>query len=1090
MQRMIQRSMQRVCLAVALAAPGAALASGVHWDDGPGNAMSVAAGKAASWAAMRDGALLYKASRRGDAPWMRCGGLDGFQARSVAARGNEALVASDDGRAVLMRAAYVDNTLRCDRLAELGTVKNAKGDKILIRDVGFGLAMYALGEDGELYIHRGGRWERDAPLNGSRPSAVLNTLHSDTRNNPDGPGRVVCSLPGELRSFVLQDQKHGRALIGRDANQVGHDWPNHDGQQPYGNSAVWHFEPLASQCLFRLRVHGGGYLATRSGDRVSTEGSKGSPNSFWRLITGPQGGVRIVNYRTGTTLGAGETFDQRVYHQTDRGSAVQHWRLSAAPPQQNAGLVPVRDAAACGPELRRAAATGAHVALWDAKHLRALRWEGQTHGDGMPGPSTLWKLTIVDPRQCVVELTAMNNSRILNAGRQFDGKVHLQPSNNRGNWSRWRLSAVQQQRVGTQFELTSVQTNRQLVAGNNYDGRVYNQEAQGRPNARWRISVLPVGVGSQALSIPGDGKYFSRGVQAMTVSSDQTHRRLWFTGSNHRVASFVAEPGTSGSSVNGRWVGVQQAAVDFHNDGSGRTWWVEPDGALYQAQSSPDGGRTWTGQSQIGQGMTDVAVSPLGYPVCIRSNGVVVAASPGRDGSVPNAASCAARDPFSWVSNYVQAHLGRLQADVTGLANAVASGDYRGVLGKLAAMQAQYPSGPFAPDIMGPMLEATGSRELQSIHAAVHQARLAGNAAWANAVSGDIDVATKHNAAVALYHLGRGDPDAAARVYTENPYVKYYILGPIVEIDWSRPSALVLAELQAKYYQRALKAKSEVLKYTPAGAAKYSINNAFKHALAAHGPDFVNDPLGLNLPPGSPQARAATQMMTAVVVEMHEDDELADEAGGPSGLYTQAVAVPVAAREVWNDAGSGGDNDGAFYSPVVGHNNDDCISLGDYMQRGGTRPPDKLVQLCNVRAGKGKWWTRPVDYDFIWSDRCSGANSDGSIWLPVCPKGFAPVGFVTNDTANVKPWLDRVACLRRSLTTLASRKSDTLKWAWNDRGSGATFNVEVMNRYFGPVPLMVAYPAYRDTKELRSKEYFFDPIQPLRAQGVARNFEF
>ena len=1066
-----------------------AVASAVHWDDGPGGAVSVAAGKAASWTATRDGHLLFKESRRGDAPWQRCGGLDGFSALSVAALGNEALVASDDGRAVHMRAAYADKGLRCDKLRDLGTVKNAKGQKVLVRDVGYGLAMYALGEDGELYIHTGGRWERDAPLNGSRPSAVLNTIHSETRGDPAGPGRVVCELPGEVRSFVLQDQQHGRALIGGDANQVRHDWPNHDGHQPYGNSAVWHFEKLEALCLYRLRVHGGGYLAARDGQRVSTEGGKSSPSSFWRLITGPKGDVRIVNYRTGTTLGAGGNYDGNVYHQADQGAATQFWRLAAAPPQRKTGLNPVTEAAACGPELLRAAASGAHVALWDAKHLKAARWEGQTHGDGMPGPATLWKLAVVDPRQCVVEITAMNNSRMLNAGRQYDGRIHLQPVNNRGNWSRWRLSVVKQQRVGTQYELTNLQTNRQLVAGDNFDGRLYNQEARGRANARWRISVLPIGVGSQPLAVTGNGKYLSRGVQARTVSSDHKHRRLWFTGSNHRVASFVAEPGTTGPSVNGKWIGVRQAAVDFHNDGSGRTWWVAPNGELFQAQGSNDGGRTWAGQSQVGSGLTHLAVSPLGYPVAIRRNGVLAAASPGRDNSVPNAASCAARDPFSWVSNYAQGYLGKLQADVTGLANAVAAGDYRTVLVKLAEVHAN-PGGPLMPDMMGELLSATGSNELQAIHRSVRQVHTAGNVGWANAVAGDIDVLIERNVAVAALHLAKGDVNAAAAVYAEHPYVKYYLLGPIVEVDWSNPRPKILAELQAKYALRAYQAKGHVLKYTPAGAAKFSAKAAAKYALAAHGPDFITDPLGLNLPPNSREAKAASAMLTAVLLETAGEYTPPAEADGPSGLYTQAVARPVTAREVWNDAGSGGDNDGAFYTPVTGRNNDDCISLGDYMQRGGTRPPKQLVQLCNARAGKGVWWERPIDYDFIWSDRCSGANSDGSIWLPVCSAGFAPVGFVTNDTADVKPWLDRVACLRQSATTVATDTSPSLRWAWNDRGSGATFNVEVMNRYFGPVPLMVAYPAYRDFNQVRQTEHYYQPVQGLRNNGVTKNFDF
>lgn len=149
----------------------------------------------------------------------------------------------------------------------------------------------------------------------------------------------------------------------------------------------------------------------------------------------------------------------------------------------------------------------------------------------------------------------------------------------------------------------------------------------------------------------------------------------------------------------------------------------------------------------------------------------------------------------------------------------------------------------------------------------------------------------------------------------------------------------------------------------------------------------------------------------------------------------------------WNDKGSGADHDVSFYRPIppAGFH-----ALGSIGQKGYDDPNGKVAALC-VKAAEPTSarppLARPVRYDFIWSDRGSGADRNGSCWRPVPPAGYVALGdvFVKGYDA---PTLDAVMCVARGLTF----EGTIGKHIWTDSGSGANhdfsaWRVEV-NRFF------------------------------------------
>jgi hypothetical protein len=135
----------------------------------------------------------------------------------------------------------------------------------------------------------------------------------------------------------------------------------------------------------------------------------------------------------------------------------------------------------------------------------------------------------------------------------------------------------------------------------------------------------------------------------------------------------------------------------------------------------------------------------------------------------------------------------------------------------------------------------------------------------------------------------------------------------------------------------------------------------------------------------------------------------------------------------WNDAGSGGDNDGSFYHPVTkdGYHALGSLGLGPngYPNPNGTR----AVMVVKAKPGHENALAFPTDYEQIYNDANSGADMFGSFWRPIPPAGYVAMGtVVANNTWN-KPSLNDVVCVRSDLAMMAEAGA----FIYNDVGTAA-----------------------------------------------------
>ena len=171
--------------------------------------------------------------------------------------------------------------------------------------------------------------------------------------------------------------------------------------------------------------------------------------------------------------------------------------------------------------------------------------------------------------------------------------------------------------------------------------------------------------------------------------------------------------------------------------------------------------------------------------------------------------------------------------------------------------------------------------------------------------------------------------------------------------------------------------------------------------------------------------------------------ELVEAEGG--AYYDEGEIVEVPTALVYAAFKARGGAPFSFWRPVItGRGREDCISLGDTGVYEYNGVPTYAV--CGVEKGRDKWWSRPIDFTMLWSDRCSGATMDGSVWVPICKPGFRAIGFVAGGHASVKPLPHRIACLSESMLTLRKGKEIGLRFQVDDGGSGARFNISVLQR--------------------------------------------
>jgi hypothetical protein len=138
----------------------------------------------------------------------------------------------------------------------------------------------------------------------------------------------------------------------------------------------------------------------------------------------------------------------------------------------------------------------------------------------------------------------------------------------------------------------------------------------------------------------------------------------------------------------------------------------------------------------------------------------------------------------------------------------------------------------------------------------------------------------------------------------------------------------------------------------------------------------------------------------------------------------------------WDDSGSGGIYDGAFYQPVTSDGWRSVGSLGVNNYGGVNGLYSIMVVKPDVDANTTfPPISEPVDYQLIYNDRCSGATDDGSFWLPVPPAGYKAIGVVAQSGWN-KPPLSDIVCIREDLVVPGRAGA----FVWNDDETGACMN--------------------------------------------------
>jgi len=132
----------------------------------------------------------------------------------------------------------------------------------------------------------------------------------------------------------------------------------------------------------------------------------------------------------------------------------------------------------------------------------------------------------------------------------------------------------------------------------------------------------------------------------------------------------------------------------------------------------------------------------------------------------------------------------------------------------------------------------------------------------------------------------------------------------------------------------------------------------------------------------------------------------------------------------WSDYGSGADDDGSYWQPVAPTG---YYPLGSVGGDAWSDPTNVKAAIVVRELNDSGALAAPTDYQLIWNDSGSGADYDGSFWLPIPPAGYVACGVVAQQGWS-KPGLNEVRCVRSDLVSNGKVGS----WIWDDSGSGAS----------------------------------------------------
>ena len=116
------------------------------------------------------------------------------------------------------------------------------------------------------------------------------------------------------------------------------------------------------------------------------------------------------------------------------------------------------------------------------------------------------------------------------------------------------------------------------------------------------------------------------------------------------------------------------------------------------------------------------------------------------------------------------------------------------------------------------------------------------------------------------------------------------------------------------------------------------------------------------------------------------------------------ISQPIGYELVWKDKGSGGDQDGSFWRVKAPYG---YVALGDVACNGYNPPPREFTAKYACIRGDlvRKGWLSSTP---LWTDRCSGAKMDVSIWKV---EGDGLGGFFKAQAGYAKPAVDKVFVL-------------------------------------------------------------------------------
>ena len=142
---------------------------------------------------------------------------------------------------------------------------------------------------------------------------------------------------------------------------------------------------------------------------------------------------------------------------------------------------------------------------------------------------------------------------------------------------------------------------------------------------------------------------------------------------------------------------------------------------------------------------------------------------------------------------------------------------------------------------------------------------------------------------------------------------------------------------------------------------------------------------------------------------------------------------------VYDDKGSGGDQDVAFYTPQVptGYFLIGGYAQGDYDKPGSCVLAVKPSTASNAKAGD--LLVPPARWQLVWTDKGSGAIKDGSVWHPVPPNdNYVCIGSV-GQTGYDNPSLPNYRCVHKCLVENVT----VANYLWSDKGTGAENRISI-----------------------------------------------